>query len=82
MAKEEYFVWWEEDEYRKYLGQFRLQLNGILFSLRKYGQDTYVDGATRAIMELVEQFGMKIRGLDMPYQITTRLVSEWNPPSE
>jgi len=73
MEKEEkYFVWWDDDEYAKMLGQFRMQLNEILFLLRKYGQDAYVEGAQHEIMQLVEIFGQKIRGVDKPLLLKER----------
>ena len=67
MDKEEkYFVWWDDESYAKMIGQFQLQLNDILYPLRMYGQEIYVDGAHAEIMELLHIFGQKIRGVDKP----------------
>lgn len=60
------YVWWDEDEYKKIMGQYRLQLNEILLPLRKYGQDVYVDGAIEQLMILSEKLGMRLRGKDIP----------------
>ena len=51
-----------EQEYKKALGQFRMQLTGIMNCFRCYGMDADVEGATEEIVVLVEQFGMRVRG--------------------
>uniref|UniRef100_A0A6M3LMN6 Uncharacterized protein n=1 Tax=viral metagenome TaxID=1070528 RepID=A0A6M3LMN6_9ZZZZ len=51
-----------DEDYRKAVTQFRLQIGGILGILRMYGQGDYVDGVIPAIVELAEQFGMRVRG--------------------
>lgn len=77
-SEHEYFPWYSEEEYNKMVGGLRRQIGGILHPLRKYGQGDLCDGAETAIMELVEQFGMKVRGVDVPYGYSVRLVSNFD----
>lgn len=51
-----------DKEYQQAVTQLRLQLGGVLYPLRMYGQNPYVDGVIPAIVELCEQFGMRVRG--------------------
>ena len=59
----------EEQEFDKYIGQFRLSLNIIMKPLRKYGQNDYVDSVTEEIISLAIQLYLKLGGIDIPYQI-------------
>lgn len=56
-----------EEEYRKSVGLYRLNLAIILKPLRMYGQGHVVDGAIESIVDLTEQFGMRVRGKEQPY---------------
>lgn len=58
-------------DYKKAIGQFRLQLNGIMANFKCYGMDNDVVGATEEIIKLAEQFGMRVRGKDTPIQVRT-----------
>ncbi len=58
-----------KESYDKALGQFRLQLNGIMNCFRCYGQDLDVDGAIVEITKLTEQFAMRVRGKDVPIKV-------------
>lgn len=58
-----------QEEYDKAIGQFRLQLNGIMNCFRCYGLDQDVDGAIGEIVMLAEQFGMRVRGKDVPIKV-------------
>ena len=58
-----------QEQYDKALGQFKLQLNGIMNCFRCYGLDPDVDGATGEIIKLAEQFAMRIRGKDIPIKV-------------
>ena len=64
-----------DNDYQRAITQLRLQLGGVLYPLRKYGQAPYVDGVIPVIVELAEQFGMRVRGklnqaiyVEPPYQ--------------
>ena len=59
----------DDESYRKALGQFRLQLNGIMNNFRCYGLDDDVDGACEEIIKLAEQFSMRTRGKDTPIKV-------------
>ena len=56
-------------DYDKALGQFRLQLNGVMNCFRCYGMQEDVDGAMNEIVKLTEQFSMRVRGKDIPIQV-------------
>ena len=58
-----------QEQYDKALGQFRLQLNGIMNNFRCYGLNDDVDGATKEIIKLTEQFAMRVRGKDIPIRV-------------
>ena len=59
-----------EEEWDKIVGQFRLEIGGVLEPLRKYGQDTYVATVKEEIVSLAIQLSHKLYGIDeMPYQV-------------
>ena len=58
-----------QHDYDKALGQFRLQLGGILNCFRVYGLDMDVDETFDEIIKLTEQFGMRVRGKDIPIKV-------------
>ncbi len=58
-----------QEQYDKALGQFRLQLGGIMNCFRCYGMDADVDGAMIEITKLTEQFSMRVRGKDIPIKV-------------
>ena len=69
--------WLPEDDYKKALGQLRLKVGGVLSSTFKYyGMSDYVVGATNAVIELAEDFALRVRGADQP--IATYYRSPWN----
>ncbi len=58
-----------QELYDKAVGQFRLQLGGIMNCFRCYGLDQDVDGACEEIIKLAEQFSMRTRGKDIPIHV-------------
>lgn len=60
----------DEQEIKKILGQFQLNLNKLLKPLRLYGQDKYVDTVTPEIENLSWQMHWRLEGIDEPYSIT------------
>ena len=58
-----------QENYDKAVGQFRLQLNGIMNCFRCYGLNEDVDGACNEIVKLAELFGMRVRGKDVPIKV-------------
>ena len=58
-----------QGKYDKALGQFRLQLNGIMNCFRCYGMEKDVDEAMVEIVKLAEQFSMRTRGKDIPIKV-------------
>ena len=58
-----------EESYKKAIGQFRMQLNGIMNCFRCYGLQEDVDGAMVEITKLAEQLAMRIRGKDIPIMV-------------
>jgi len=61
-----------DDDYRKLLFQTRGQLYDIMTPLEKYGQKPFVDGAIEEIMEIIEKFGMRVRGKEIPMLLGER----------
>ena len=58
-----------QESYDKALGQFRLQLNGIMHCFCCYGLDQDVVGATEEIVKLAELFAMRVRGKSIPIEV-------------
>uniref|UniRef100_A0A6M3LFP7 Uncharacterized protein n=1 Tax=viral metagenome TaxID=1070528 RepID=A0A6M3LFP7_9ZZZZ len=58
-----------DNEYKKAVGQLRLQLGALLKPLRLYGQDIAVDGIIPEIIKLAEDFSLRCRGVDKPISI-------------
>ncbi len=69
MTKDDYSNWLSDGDYAKAIGQARLQVGGILSPLRLYGQNIICDQALDQIMIIVEQFGKRVRGKDVPITI-------------
>ena len=49
-----------EEAYQKALGQFRLQLNGIMNCFKCYGLDNDVEGACEEIIKKFDELGIKL----------------------
>ena len=58
--------WLPTGEYQKIISQTRLLIGEILYPLRMYGQDVFVDGALDEIIQVVERYGLRVRGVDKP----------------
>ena len=61
-----------QEEYDKALGQFRLQLNGIMNCFRCYGLNLDVDGAIGETVKLAELFAMRVRGKEIPIMVRNK----------
>ena len=59
----------DNEAYSKILGQFRLQLNGVMRPFNLYGMQTYVPSAMSLVESLAVQLHLKLSGIDMPYYI-------------
>ncbi len=62
-----------QEQYDKALGTFRLQLSGLMNCFRCYGMNESVDEAIKEILILVEQFGMRVRGKDIPIHVRDKV---------
>ena len=51
-----------QEEYDKLKFQLRTQIHAVLYNLRCYGLDTYVDADEKEIERLCENFGQTVRG--------------------
>jgi len=60
------FPFLAEEDYAKALGQFRLQVAARLRVFDCHGLGVYIRPVTEAIIELAEDFGMRVRGEDRP----------------
>ena len=58
-----------QEEYDNALGHFKMQLNGVFHVFCCHGLDAYVPGAIEAVVDLAEQFSMRVRGKDAPIQL-------------
>jgi len=52
MDRRDGIYWLPDDEYKKAIGQFRLQLNGVFEPFNQYGQEVYVPGAIKETVKL------------------------------
>ena len=53
----------------KAVGQFKLQLNGVLSPFKLYGMDIYVTPAIEQIVELALQLHRRLNGEDIPIEL-------------
>lgn len=60
------FLYWEDDEYNKTMGQFNMQVGGYLQVFDRYGMGIYIPYIQTAIFELAKNLGMRLRGDDRP----------------
>jgi len=58
--------WLPKEDYDKAVGQFRLQLNGVMEPFRQYGQDVFIPQAIEECVRLAEDFGLRVRGMPKP----------------
>ena len=56
--------WLSDEEYKKAVGQLRLQIGGILSAFDRYGLGAFIPGAVIEITNLCEDFGLRVRGVD------------------
>lgn len=56
----------DDEELDKDLGQFRLQLNGILGVYALYGMDVYTPQVKEEIVKVAVQLHHRLSGLDVP----------------
>lgn len=61
-----------DEQYQKAIGQLRLVLSDIFHVFSGYGQDIYVPGAIDEVIDACEQFAKRVRGADVPIQISKR----------
>ncbi len=57
-----------DSEFDKALGQFQLQLNGLFYPLRKYGQAHYVDSVIPEVVKIAVQLHWRLSGVDTPIE--------------
>ena len=62
----DYAHWLDEQEYKKAIGQLKLQLNGVFEPFKVHGLDVFIPGAIKETIYLAEQFGKRVRGRDVP----------------
>jgi len=60
------FLWLEDADYKKALGQFRMGVAAQLRVFDCYGLGIFIRPVIGAIVELAEDFGMRVRGDDRP----------------
>jgi len=58
-----------EDDYKKLMFQVRGQYIAILNVFRCYGLNPHVDQAIEECVKVTENFGMKVRGKDIPIHV-------------
>jgi len=59
-----------EADYLKAIGQFRTLVGTLLSSTyNMYGYQNYAAPVAQVIVDLAEQFGMRIRGKDVPIEL-------------
>ena len=66
----EYSNFLPEDDYKKAVGQARMQIGALLeHTYNMYGYQLENPMVVEVIMEVVEQFGKRVRGKDVPIQL-------------
>jgi len=67
--KHEGIPWLPDEEYRKAVGQLRLQLNGVFEPFQGYGLKEFIPGAVVECVKLAEDFALRVRGVDKPISL-------------
>ena len=67
--EDEGYIVLSDDDYNKAVGQFRLAVGAVLSVFCMYGMDIYIRGAQEEIVQLAEDFGQRVRGIDKPISI-------------
>lgn len=63
------YVVLNDEDYAKAVGQLRLAVGAVLATFNMYGMNAYIAGAQEEIIQLAEDFGQRIRGIDKPISI-------------
>uniref|UniRef100_A0A6M3LFC6 Uncharacterized protein n=1 Tax=viral metagenome TaxID=1070528 RepID=A0A6M3LFC6_9ZZZZ len=70
--------WLEDSEYKKAIGQFRMQVAGVFDFLKvddkipiryRYGMGEFIPGAVEEIVRLAEDLGLRVRDVDKPISL-------------
>jgi len=69
MDEELGYIVLSDEDYQKAVGQFRLAIGAVLTTFNMYGMDIYIQGAQEEIVQLAEDFGQRVRGIDKPISI-------------
>ncbi len=56
--------WLTDEDYKKAVGQLRLQLRGVFEPFDSYGLSVFIPGAVEEAVKLAEDFGLRVRGID------------------
>ena len=63
------YNWLSDDDYAKARGQARLALNEIMGVFNVYGMEIYIHGAIAEIMQVIDAYGDRVRGKDVPIMV-------------
>jgi len=61
-----------EQEYKKAIGQWKLQAGTVLSVFNMHGMDVYIPGALEELQQITERFGERVRGKDVPIIVKKR----------
>ena len=64
--------WLEPEDYKKARGQAKLQVTEALSVFNMHGFGIYIPGATDEIMQVMDDFALRLRGIDKPIQVTRK----------
>lgn len=59
----------DDADYAKAIGQLRLAIGAVLSVFNMYGMNVFISGAQHEIIQLAEDFGQRVRGVDKPISI-------------
>lgn len=59
----------DEKEYAEAIGQLRFAVGRVLYAFDMYGMGIFILGAQNEIVQLCEDFGQRIRGVDKPISL-------------
>jgi len=71
--KNGYSNYLEEQDYKKAVGQMRLQFGEILSVFDMHGLGILIPGAVEELVQVAEAYGQRIRGKDKPIMVKKRL---------
>ena len=65
--------WLDDGEYKKALFHVRGQLRDVFKVFDLYGQGIFIEGAIEETIQIMEDYGLVVRGVDKPIMLSRKM---------